>query len=249
MKGGVLNGWRATVMLISWIGMQLVVGVVAGGVAFGLAFSDGGVPGEEAIAGAIERLMPWIILATFVGGGVLLFVLSRLWFSPALRDTAPTGAAWVMGRRSGLGGGFVVGLATGLGFLAVSLFFEEPEEGATLGPMVQMAQTPGLGRVLWLCSVLLLAPPLEELLFRGVVYGGYRRSLGALWAAVLTSVIFVLMHVSELIHYPPGFLGVGGLAVAALWCRLRWGAIGPAISAHFAYNFTIVVAFLVSTES
>ena len=90
-------------------------------------------------------------------------------------------------------------------------------------------------------TALLLAPPIEELLFRGVLYGGYRRSLGAPAAAALTTSIFVILHVSEIVYYPPAALGIASLALVALWFRLRSAAIGPAIAVHFGYNLVIAL--------
>lgn len=47
------------------------------------------------------------------------------------------------------------------------------------------------------------------------------------------------MHTTELIHFLPAALGILGLALAALYMRLRTCAIGPAIAVHVAYNSTI----------
>ena len=48
----------------------------------------------------------------------------------------------------------------------------------------------------------------------------------------------------ELISQPLAVFGITGLALVALWCRLRSNAIGPAIATHFAYNAVIVLAVL-----
>src|SRR5689334_11800087 len=62
-------------------------------------------------------------------------------------------------------------------------------------PMTKMASTPGLSQIVWLIA-LLIAPAIEELLFRGVLYGGYRKSFGPLAAGTLTTFIFVLLHIT-----------------------------------------------------
>jgi membrane protease YdiL (CAAX protease family) len=110
-----------------------------------------------------------------------------------------------------------------------------------------MASTPGVSQLVWIMLALVLAPPIEELLFRGVLYGGYRKSFGASTAAVLTTGIFVVLHLTETIHFPPATISVTGLAVAALWFRLRTAAIGPAVTVHFGYNLVAVIALLCST--
>ena len=88
---------------------------------------------------------------------------------------------------------------------------------------------------------------IEELLFRGVLYGGYRQSLGPRKAAVLVTLIFCLLHVPEVLHLPVAMLGIAGLALTALWMRLRASAIGPAIAVHFSYNGVLAVLQLISS--
>jgi len=110
-----------------------------------------------------------------------------------------------------------------------------------LGPLATMAMTPGLPRILWVISLLLLAPPIEELLFRGILYGGYRKSLGHVKAAIFSTAIFSFLHIGEWIHFVPGLVGVTGMGILALGLRLRYGAIGPAIAAHFGYNAILAI--------
>jgi membrane protease YdiL (CAAX protease family) len=111
-----------------------------------------------------------------------------------------------------------------------------------------MAVTPGLSQLLWIISVLLLAPPIEELLFRGILYGGYRRSFGPVWAGVLTTSVFVICHLPEMVYFLPSIVGITGFAIAALWLRLRAAAIGPAVAAHFGYNAVLAIAVANATS-
>jgi membrane protease YdiL (CAAX protease family) len=89
-------------------------------------------------------------------------------------------------------------------------------------------------------NALLLAPPIEELLFRGVAYGGYRRSFGPTLAAALSTSIFWVLHLTEMINNLPAALGVAAMALVALWFRLRGAAVGPAVAAHLGYNAALV---------
>ncbi len=85
------------------------------------------------------------------------------------------------------------------------------------------------------------------MLFRGLIYGGFRRSFGGVSAAVLCTSLFVLIHISEIKHYWPAAIGVTGMAVTMLWLRLRSSAIGPSIAAHVSYNLLIVLIALSAT--
>ena len=89
--------------------------------------------------------------------------------------------------------------------------------------------------------MLLFSPLIEECLFRGILYGGYRRSFGPLWAAVLSTGIFWVLHISEMIHYWPAMVAIALLALVALSQRLKFGAIGPAVAVHLGYNGIVVL--------
>jgi CAAX protease family protein len=109
------------------------------------------------------------------------------------------------------------------------------------GPIATMAVTPGLSQWLWVAGVLVFAPLAEEPLFRGVLYAGFRNSFGAVWAAIGTTFLFVILHITEMIYFWPSAIGITGLALAALWLRLRSAAIGPAVAVHCGYNAMIVL--------
>ena len=83
----------------------------------------------------------------------------------------------------------------------------------------------GLGQspIVLILAVAVAAPICEELVFRGFMYAGFERSLGAWPAVILTSVVFTLMHWQynpyELIHIL--LLGLV-LALARMRTRSMW---------------------------
>ena len=104
-----------------------------------------------------------------------------------------------------------------------------------------MGFRPGMPQVAWIVGGLFLTPLVEEMMYRGVLYGGYRKSFGPVWAAVTTTLIFVALHFSYYIHFPSNVICIIVLALVMLWCRLHWNAIGPAVAVHFGFNFTVAV--------
>lgn len=169
-------------------------------------------------------------------GASFLLVRRNLW------DTSPTGAAWVLGAEKDLAKGFGFGLALGIGCSLVTLLLDSAMSSSKIanpkfGPLTTMALTPGLPQFVWIVLAIALAPAPEELLFRGVMYGGYRHSLGPGKAAFVTTGVFVLMHITEWSHYLPAVIGITGLALLALHMRLRSAAIGPCVAVHVGYNF------------
>jgi membrane protease YdiL (CAAX protease family) len=87
----------------------------------------------------------------------------------------------------------------------------------------------------------LWAPLVEETFFRGALFGQLRRGLPALLAAVITGLVFAVIH-------PQGFAGVPAIAALGFnFCLLReWrGSLIAPITAHALHNaFVTTVLFL-----
>jgi len=232
--GGQLGAGRATVVFLAY---EFVLGTVCTVVNAGMQGKNPADP-EQAAELAQTITAPAAILGMAVGG-VAMLLMSRLLLREHLRDTSPTGGAWVPGPLRGILYGLAVGVLTGLCGCMVALLFG-PGWRHGMGPLAKLAATPGLSRALWIVMAVVLAPPIEELLFRGIIYGGYRRPFGPGWAAVLATSLFVIGHVTEVVHFSPFIVSITGLAIAALWMRLRFASIGPAIAVHFGYNAVIV---------
>ena len=80
--------------------------------------------------------------------------------------------------------------------------------------------------------ILVGAPIVEELAFRGLAYGAVRkRGLGTGWAIVISAVLFSLMHVEP--TRIPLLLGIG-LVLGRV--RARTGSTGAAMIAHAVVN-------------
>ena len=93
----------------------------------------------------------------------------------------------------------------------------------------------GPGDGLWLLLLAVAAAPIfEEFIFRGLIFGGLRRTLGLAASVLASAAIFAL------VHPPLAVLPVFGLGVATalIYDRTRL-LIGP-IAAHAAYNAMVV---------
>jgi membrane protease YdiL (CAAX protease family) len=108
-------------------------------------------------------------------------------------------------------------------------------------PLHRLIAAPGMSRWLGILVVVVLGPVTEEMLFRGILFGGFQKSFGRIAAIILTTVLFIAIHLPGLTYYAPTILAIGALAGAALWLRLRFGAIGPAIAVHASYNLMVVL--------
>ncbi|HUS67789.1 MAG TPA: CPBP family intramembrane glutamic endopeptidase [Kofleriaceae bacterium] len=80
------------------------------------------------------------------------------------------------------------------------------------------------------------APLVEETLFRGILYGGLRRTFSPAVAVLTSAALFAV------IHPPIAFPAVFTLGAGAALARERTGRLAAAIAAHAAYNAIIVLA-------
>ncbi len=96
----------------------------------------------------------------------------------------------------------------------------------------------------WATLAVLIAPPIEEFMFRGVLWTGFSRSWGPVVAAIVVTLVFVVIHLTEAAGYPPALLSITAMAAAALAARIVTGSLVPPIFLHAAYNAVIVTSAL-----
>jgi uncharacterized protein len=150
------------------------------------------------------------------------------------------GAAWAPGRGGrgvdvllGIGagvGGFVV-LLVGLGLLFQVAGFDAPEQQA-----LQDVVGGGMDALLAVVLAVVLAPVVEELVFRGALHQGLRRRTGFWPAAVLSSAIFAVVHVEVVASSPVFLVQLFLLGVLFAWLLERTGNLLAPVVAHLAFN-------------
>lgn len=107
---------------------------------------------------------------------------------------------------------------------------------------IALAGTPELLGILLLAAV--IVPPVEEIMFRGVLYRHLREATGRLGAvasflvaALLSSGLFAAIHPQGIAFAPV----LAALAVAFCIARELLGGLGPAIVAHGITNGVVVL--------
>ena len=79
--------------------------------------------------------------------------------------------------------------------------------------------------------ILIEAPVVEELLFRGVLFGGLTKIM-PIWPAILLSgLVFAVIHVNAATLIPLWFLGA-----AFAWLYVRTGTLLAPMAVHFTFN-------------
>jgi membrane protease YdiL (CAAX protease family) len=184
-------------------------------------------------------------VATIVLAGYLVAILWGVNFvsrSGRLRNRTATGIAWASAPLAAYG--LAAGIAIAVCLVAYGLFRFLPPNAAALAndPTAKLFGQPGWQATAFLLIAIAVAPVGEEIVFRGGVFSAFAGRCGPLWAGMLTTALFMLVHAPEKILYPPSFLDIGLMAAAAAWLRLRYGSIRPGILLHALYNVGVMVA-------
>lgn len=167
----------------------------------------------------------------------LLAGLTLLWVR--LRRASPRALGLL---SEAVGRQLLVGFGSGLLLFAVTVFVVAPAlyallstiAGSEVIPPQQevLPEGPTAFHVLLGGLVVVLAAPVgEELFFRGLLFGGLRRSLPFWAAALISSLVFAVVHVYVLLM-PLLFLVGFGLA----YIYERNGSLVTSIAAHAAFN-------------
>jgi membrane protease YdiL (CAAX protease family) len=239
-----LNAWSATAILLTSLLAQVICVILVGLVVVLYRKATGSNPADR-FESALSTAMPIILVLIPISSGIATILVARSLVRSSLRDTSAIGAAWVRGHWLNIIKGFIIGLFLGACIYTMIKFLGVPVQSRHIDHLGRMMATPGLWQILNGVSVMLLAPFTEEILFRGVLYGGYRKSFGAFGAAVLTTGLFCMLHLPQVAHYTAMLIGVVVASLAELAARLSSGAVGPAIGVHAGYNtFLFALALL-----
>jgi membrane protease YdiL (CAAX protease family) len=120
----------------------------------------------------------------------------------------------------------VFGLVEGLSALFPVLFSE----------IMESYHAEGVGLAFAVFQVGPLTAFAEEILFRGIVLGGLRRTFPDGAAIAVSAAMFATIHLS-----PVAFIHTGALGLVFGWLTVRTSSLWPAILLHTAWNTTMVL--------
>jgi hypothetical protein len=128
----------------------------------------------------------------------------------------------------GLGSGVAAALA-GLAYISVARAFGWFPALKQAGPFDSSTT------VAWLAALAVVAAPIfEEFIFRGLIFGGLRRSLGFVPAALASAAIFAI------VHPPASVIPVFGLGLCAAFAYERTRTLAAPMLVHAVYNATVL---------
>jgi len=123
-----------------------------------------------------------------------------------------------------------------VGALIVSVAVSQLGEPEGVKQALDVARTPSLF-VASLVVMALLAPLVEEMVFRGLLYGWVAGRWGSLIAWIVSSILFAAAHIE-----PAHALLVLPLGLWFGWLRQRTDSLWPSLVAHIVNNGLAVVA-------
>jgi membrane protease YdiL (CAAX protease family) len=232
--------------LLLFIFAQTSVGIVVavGGVIVTIARH--GVNDQRALTAMFTDIGPVLILASAVVAAVVVYFAARAWAWDLIEDRTAGGIGLVATSRRQILVAALTGVALAGVYLVVAQYFLPPHKGTPLGPLMKIAASGMAGRIVFGFVGLFVAPPVEEFLFRGLLLKGFTVSWGATTAGIVVSIVFIMLHIPETMHYWPALVAVSALAAATLAVRLITGSLFTSMALHAAYNGAMVlVAFVV----
>jgi len=232
--------------LLLFLFAQTAVGIVVavGGVIVTIARH--GVNDTRAFNAMLTDLGPALILASALVAAAVTYIAARAWAWHLVKDRSTGGIGVVSTSTLQILVAIVTGVALAGIYLAVAQLILTPRTGTPLGPLMQIAASGLVGRIVFGFVALFVAPPVEEFLFRGLLLKGFTVSWGANAAGIVVSIVFVMLHVPETMHYWPALAAVSALATATLAIRLITGSVFTSMALHAAYNGAMVLVCFVA---
>jgi len=114
-------------------------------------------------------------------------------------------------------------------------------------PLERLFSSPLAAYALGAFAVL-VAPFMEELIFRGVLFAFCERLAGLRWAVVVTALLFAALHYPD---YEGAWTHLGMILIVGLVFSVARGVTGslaPSFLLHTAYNATFMFALFVGTR-
>ncbi|WP_229258313.1 CPBP family intramembrane glutamic endopeptidase [Duganella rivi] len=173
--------------------------------------------------------MPALTIA-FSIAGLTVYCLMRLVYWRSKTAGVPAilrGMNWLVSARSAAIAA-VIACSVGLGYMAVlhhTALWADLQKAAAM-----TARSRG-----WILALAVIAAPLcEEFIFRGLIYGGLRRSMKAAPAMVMSAAVFAV------VHPPISMLPVFVLGLCAAWAYERSKTLLAPMLVHAVYNAVIL---------
>jgi CAAX protease family protein len=144
-------------------------------------------------------------------------------------------------KLSGFGWMLLMLIAYYVGAAIFSALVVQPEQ-EDIGKELGACASTGIA-IAALFSIVIVAPFTEELFFRGFFFAGLRGRLSLWPAALVSGVVFGVVHAPT---GPTAAIPLAGLGVGLAWLYEKTGSIWPSMTAHFLNNALAITVVLAS---
>ncbi|MFI5399701.1 MAG: CPBP family intramembrane glutamic endopeptidase [SAR324 cluster bacterium] len=137
---------------------------------------------------------------------------------------------------------YLAGIALYFVLLPLLALFPPPPDETSL--FTEIFHRGGPALAVLLVTAVLLAPALEEALFRGLLLPAARRGLRPWPAAVAVTLVFTALHVTQVGDYWPALAGIFACGLALARLKETTGSLWPSIAFHMGFNSTPFLVWL-----
>lgn len=222
---------KAALYLLSFLGIQMVVSFVSGIILSVRLMLENGVDAvneAQYIESFTAKLTEYTTFITLISN---ILALAIIWLFFKIRKKKLSGEIQLnkCPVKSVLAAGlFGIGFGVVLGALISIIPFSESMQNSFTDSYSALSAG---NAVISIISVAILAPIVEELFFRGLIYTRLKSGMNKIAAAVISSLLFGVMH-GEIIWMLIGFMS--GLAL--VWIFEKTRSLLGCITVHIANN-------------
>jgi uncharacterized protein len=188
----------------------------------------------QTFAFAIPLQALWYLLA--LGLAVPIY---RFRWQSSFADGVHWNAAVAQSRTWALlGGGLLLSIFVQIASIKIHM--------PSTAPVYELFRLPALA---WCVTVfgVFIAPPVEEIFFRGFLLPILARGTGNVVAVLITSGLFALLHASQIGHAWLAVLVLGAVSVVLCVVRIKYNSVAASTLVHMAYNGLLFVMMILAT--
>jgi membrane protease YdiL (CAAX protease family) len=185
-------------------------------------------------------VLPLSLLLGTVGAAMVSWQVATCRAKPSMDRVWFWGLLWKSYAYCRLWRFAALGLSLGVGFFALTEYGVLPPDDLPQPLFDAMMGAPLLLQVGWAFLFVVLFPVVEESLFRGFLFTGLAQSWGPILAGIVTTVLFVAVHMPKVLEYWPALVAVSLIGSLTVLIRIRAGSLAPGIAMHCTYNGALV---------
>jgi membrane protease YdiL (CAAX protease family) len=194
-------------------------------------------------AAAPKIANPWFLIPIQTVGYALTFIFARILITVRTRQDFWRAVHWNFPKPNAVPVYVLIGISVAVLGQIAGHFLPIPK---TLP--IEKLFAEKTGAYLLVAFGVLVAPLVEELLFRGLIFPVAARGLGLIGGTLLTSLLFSLIHQSQLAHAWAPLLVIFGVGLVLTVVRARTNSLAASWIVHFSYNATLFAVLFYVTN-